>query len=137
MTVEELKQEIAQRTGVPAALLNGETAEENIAQAKALLAYKRECDEQRPKTTAEKFSDWLNAQAGEDAPQAAPEAATTALEAATQATATAGGYPIVRDGGEASGLPDPRPAREQFAEWLQKKTAFDPFTDLDGWKRLQ
>ena len=40
MTTEELKQEIAQRTGIPAALLTGETAEENIAQAKAIVDMK-------------------------------------------------------------------------------------------------
>lgn len=48
MTIEELKQTIEQRTGVPASFLTGETAEENIAQAKALLAYKREAQQQRP-----------------------------------------------------------------------------------------
>ena len=62
MTIEELKQTIEQRTGVPASFLTGETAEENIAQAKALLAYKREAQQQRPKTTAEQFSDWLGGQ---------------------------------------------------------------------------
>ena len=38
----ELKHTIVECTGVPSSLLTGETAEENIAQAKALLAYKRE-----------------------------------------------------------------------------------------------
>lgn len=38
MSIDEFKQTIEQRVGVPANHLTGETAEENIAQAKVLLA---------------------------------------------------------------------------------------------------
>ena len=38
MNVDELKREIEARTGVPASFLNGETTEETIASAKAMLA---------------------------------------------------------------------------------------------------
>lgn len=148
MTLEELKQEIAQRTGVPAVLLTGETAEENIAQAKAFLAYKREHEAQRPKTAAEQFADWFGGQMEErDRQQAAtfglnytpPEkdAAGAALaEIEERARVEAGGYPRINDSGEVTGLPDPRSAREQFADWISDKTAFNPFKQADGWTPL-
>ena len=150
MTIEELKQTIEQRTGVPASFLTGETAEENIAQAKAFLAYKREYEQQRPKSTAEQFSDWIGGQLEErdrqtaaafglhyEAPEKDPAGAALAdIEEAVRVEA--GGYPMVKDGGQidTSNMPDPRPAREQFADWLGQKTAFDPFKDADGWKRV-
>ena len=130
MTTEELKQEIAQRTGVPAVLLTGETAEENIAQAKALLAYKREADAQRPKSTAEQFSDWMKAQEGTDQPDTAGEALARIEE---QARIDAGGYPSLQDGGSVNvNLGDGRSTREQFTDWLADRTAFDPFKEADG-----
>ena len=150
MTIEELKQTIEQRTGVPASLLTGETAEENIAQAKAMLAYKREYEQQRPKTAAEQFSDWLGGQLEEknrqtaaafglhyEAPETDPAGAALA-DIAEAVRVEGGGYPMVKDGGQVdtSNMPDPRPAREQFAEWLGQQTAFDPFKDADGWKKL-
>lgn len=149
MNVEELKQELAQRTGVPAVLLTGETAEENIAQAKAFLAYKKEYEAQRPKTAAEQFSDWLGGQLEEKDRQTAAtyglqytpaqtdEAGAALAEIEEAARVEAGGFPKVADGGEVTGLPDARPAREQFAEWLGQKTAFNPFNDGNGWQRLQ
>lgn len=150
MTIEELKQTIEQRTGVPASLLTGETAEENIAQAKAMLAYKREYEQQRPKTAAEQFSDWLGGQLEEknrqtaaafglhyEAPEADPAGAALA-DIAEAVRVEGGGYPMVKDGGQVdtSNMPDPRPAREQFADWLGQQTTFDPFKDADGWKRV-
>ena len=148
MTIEELKQTIEQRTGVPASLLTGETAEENIAQAKAMLAYKRAYEQQRPKTAAEQFSDWLGGQLEEknrqtaaafglhyEAPETDPAGAALA-DIAEAVRVEGGGYPMTRDGGEVTGLPDARPAREQFAEWIGQQMAFDPFKDADGWKRV-
>ena len=138
MKIEDIKREIEQRAGVPASLLTGETVEENIAQAKALLAYKREYEQQRPKTTAEQFGAWVDAQLGKE-PQEPQDAAGAALaEIEEAARRDAGGYPIVPDGGQIdiSRLPDARPAREQFADWFKKETAFDPFKDPDGWTRI-
>ena len=148
MTTEEVKQLIEQRTGVPASLLTGETVEENIAAAKALLAYKREHDKGRTKSTREQFADWLGAQQEDkdrrtaellgrhyEAPPADPAGAALA-EVAEAYRVEAGGYPMTKDGGEGTNMPDPRPAREQFAEWFGQKTAFDPFKDADGWKTL-
>ncbi len=132
MTIDELKQTIEQRTGVPASFLTGETAEENIAQAKALLAYKRESQTQtQPKSNAQKFAEWLGAQAGAE-PQDEASAALADVEEA--ARAEAGGYPLMNDGGEVTGLPDARPAREQFSDWWGQQTAFNPFKDTNGWQ---
>ena len=127
MSIEELKQIIEQRTGVPASLLTGETAEENIAQAKAILAYKRDLDTQTPRTAQERFAEWLNASQGKEDQDTA---GATLAEIEDAARMEAGGYPAVQDNGEVTGLPDPRPARDQFAEWLGQKSAFNPFK---GW----
>lgn len=148
MTIEELKQQIEQRAGVPASLLTGETAEEVVARAKAILAYKREHEAQRPKTTQEQFAEWIGAQLEDKdrrtaellgrhykATPADPAGAALA-EVAEAYRVEAGGYPMTKDGGEGTNMPDPRPAREQFAEWFGQKTAFDPFKDADGWKTL-
>lgn len=133
MTTEELKQEIAQRTGVPVVLLTGETAEENIAQAKAFLAYKREHEAQRPKSHAEQFKAWFNEQYGIEEQD---EAGAALAQIEEQARLDAGGYPSLQDGGSVNvNLGDTRSAKEQFADWLADRTAFDPFK-TDGWKHL-
>lgn len=136
MTLDELKQTIEQRTGVPASLLTGETAEEAVAQAKAMLAYKREHEQKRPQTTAEQFSAWAGAEMGLDAPQDTAGAALAEIAEAIRVER--GGYPIVHDGGQIdiNRLPDPRPAKEQFAGWASQQLAFNPFTDSDGWTPL-
>ena len=149
MNTEELRQEIEQRTGVPATLLTGETIEENIAQAKAFLAYKREYEQQRPKTAQEQFADWLGGQLEERDRQTAAtfglqytppqkDAASAALaDIEERARVEAGGYPMLQDGGSVNvNTGDGRSAREQFSEWLGQRTAFDPFKEADGWKRL-
>lgn len=48
------------------------------------------------------------------------------------------GYPILHDAGEPLGgpLPDSRPARDQFTEWMGGQMQFDPFRDPDGWRRF-
>ena len=114
MSLEELKQEIELQTGVPASLLIGETAEENIAQAKALLAYKREAEAQKPKSPREQFAEWIN---GGECSNGSGEALQAIEE---KVRVEAGGYPITQDGGEALNMPDMRPTREQFSEWLNR-----------------
>ena len=133
MTIEELKQAIEQQTGVPAALLNGETAEENIAQAKAVLAYRKEQEAQRTRTTSEQFGEWFNAIQGIEE----QDAAGAALEALAEAARPQTGYPSVPDHGNilANGakLPDPRPTREKFKEWATGQLFKNPFEDNGGW----
>lgn len=48
-----------------------------------------------------------------------------------------GGYPVIRDGGEVSNMPDPRTAKDQFAEWFKKRSASDPFTGPGDWKPIR
>ena len=130
MTIDELRQEIEQRTGVPASLLTGETLEENIAQAKALLAFKKEGNDNRKKSTGEQFVDWIGAKVDERTRQAADtfgiQTAPTDPEGAAlfeiERKAKAG----FRDGGEVdySRFPDTRQTREKFRDW------FDGIYDL-------
>ena len=130
MSLEELKQEIEQQTGIPAKLLTGETAEENIAQAKALLAYKREAPED--KSPRGQFADWLNARLGNNE----TDLAGAALERIQEQVR---GYPILKDGGNpyinGATAPDARSAQEQFAEWAGRNMAWNP-QKKDGWKPL-
>ena len=125
MTAEELKQAIEQKTGISAALIAGDTAEEAIAQARAVLAYRREQEGQRPKSTKEQFAEWFRNQFGETIPDTA---SADLDELAEEERVASGGYPRVRDGGQisADNIPDLRPVREQFAEWFRNETAFNP-----------
>ena len=130
MTLEELKQEIEQRTGVQASLLKGETVEENIAYAKAVLAFRKEHEAQRPKTAGEQFAAWYKATQGiEDT----DEAGAALADIEERARVEAGGYPMLQDGGVNVHVGDCRSAREQFADWIGQQTAFDPFKEADGW----
>lgn len=134
MNLDEVKQAIEKQTGVPANLLNGETIEENIAQAKALLAYKREAEAERPKSAKEQFAQWLNAQQGIEDQDTAGQALAQIEE---RARVEAGGYPILQDGGGVNvNVGDGRTAKEQFAEWAGQKMAYDPFKRPDGWRPL-
>ena len=152
MTLEELRKAIEEKTGVPVSLLRGETAEEVVARAKAVLAYKREHEAQRPKTAQEQFADWFGAQLEDmdrrtaellgrhyEAPQADPAGAALA-EVAEAYRVEAGGYPQVTDGGNpyinGKQAQDGRSTADQFAEWFNGRTAFNPVRDEYGWKKI-
>ena len=131
--VTQVKERIQNDLGIPQDLLKGETTEEVIANAKALLAFKRQHEQTTPKTTGEQFAQWVNDRYGE---QERDEAGEALAQIAEEARINAGGYPQLRDGGSvlASGaqLPDGRPAAEQFAEWMGQRMAFDP-RSANGW----
>lgn len=131
MTIDEVKAEIEQRTGVPAQFIQGETVEEAIAHSKALLAYKRENAEQVPVDSREAFESWFKAINGIQ--EATPEQLLDNF--AEELRTEAGGYPQVHDAGEVS-MGDPRSAEDKFAEWFYQRSAFDPFAGSDGWKHL-
>ena len=133
MNLDELKQSIEEKTGIPVSLLKGENEEEIIVTAKAMLAYKREQDAKRPGSTADQFAKWTNALYGIEEPDTAG-AALAEIEEAVRVSA--GGYPLITDGGEVSNLPDSRSTRDQFAEWLAPKVAFNPYNDR-GWKHSE
>ena len=128
MNIDELKKEIELRAGVPAHLLTGETVEENIAQARALLAFRKQHDGQAQKTPKELFGEWYRATQGiEEVDEAG--AALSQIEAA--AKAAAGVYPAIRDAGETKVQADGRPVREQFADWMRERMEYNPFVSHD------
>lgn len=124
MKAEDIKQEISQRTGIPVNLLTGESPEEDIVRAKALLAYARKSKQEAPKSTREKFAEWYTAQSGEDPAEDENMQALKAYE--EELRLTSGGYPYIRDGGEVQQTGDGRSTKEQFAEWFGQNTAYNP-----------
>lgn len=135
MTVEDVKKTIEQRTGVPISVLTGETVDDVIESARAILEYRREQEQHRPKNTREQFAEWARDQYGETI----PDAESAALDKIAEAVRVDnGGYPRVRDGGQIdiSNMPDPRPTAVQFEEWFRKKTAFDPLKSHSEEMRL-
>lgn len=98
MNLDVLRQVIEEKTGVPAALLNGETVEENLAQAKSLLAYRREHEAEPVRSTKEQFEEWFSGQDPKD------HASKALADIAS----------LAEDGKE-----DTRSTAEQFGEWLQ------------------
>ena len=106
-----IKAEIERLTGISAGLLTGESTEENIAQAKALLAYKRSVDEKR-QTEARRLDSFLDAQQQIDQNTSAFKS-LEALEAQTSAK-----YPNLHDAGEANHGANSATTKQLFAEWL-------------------
>lgn len=133
MDINELKSEVEARTGVPASLLTGETSEEVIARAKAILAFRKEHAAEAPQTPAQQFAKWMRATQGIEEVDEAGQALAD-LEDSLRV------YPVVTDGGNpyinGKEMPDGRSTAEQFAEFMSNKLAFDPFKDKDGWKPL-
>lgn len=134
MTVEEMKLEISDRTGIPLTMIQGDTPGEALAFARSLIEYKNSIDDQEPKSNAEKLGVYLF---GEN------ESSNTELESLEciekQYNYEQGGYPVFRDNGNVliNGVSfgDPRSPGEQFAEWFGNKTAFNPNKE-NGWTKL-
>jgi len=108
MTLDELKQQISTRTGVPVELLTATTPEASIEQAREILALKG----QQPKSTGEQFAAWLTGESSDDG-----------LAALDQLF---GGYPAVPDGGNPIIPRDTPKTRDQFGEW------FNHWSDFSG-----
>lgn len=116
MDIETLKKEIEDRTGVPANLLNGTTAAENISIAKQILGFKIENEEHKPKSTREQFAEVITAAE----PAADPRMIELKNIENEEMKNTFG--PIVKDAGEVQKvLGDPRPNWEQFDEFMKSK----------------
>ena len=135
MKAEDVKQEISQRTGIPVHLLTGETPEEDIVRAKALLAFKRNNRQEEPKSTSQQFAEWFSAQSGEDPAEDESMQALKAYE--EELRLASGGYPNMKDGGENLTIAgqDGRSTREQFAAWFGQKAAYNP-KKTDGWETM-
>ena len=127
MTLEQFKQEVEKRTGIPTHLLNGETQEEVVAQARAIGAYVRDSQAsaqlqpQQKKTTAEQFSDWFDAQVN---PAAAMMYGSGSAPAGSDAQPSLQGVP---NPGEPylTGPQEQRSAADSFSDWLDKTLGYD------------
>ncbi len=66
MEIGEVKKYISDKTGIPVNLLNGDTVEENISRAAALLMFRDENIEKpiKIKSNEEQFMDWVNESLG-------------------------------------------------------------------------
>lgn len=134
MKAEDVKREISQRTGIPVHLLTGESPEEDIVRAKALLTFKRDNRQEEPKSTSQQFAEWFSAQSGEDPAEDESMQALKAYE--EELRLASGGYPYVKDGGENLTIAgqDGKSTREQFADFFNQRTAFNPMKE-NGWIR--
>lgn len=135
MELDALKQLISDKTGIPKDMLTGETAEENVARAKALLAYKKEQgqDSREPKSTREQFKEWCERTQLDVPQQEDPfHAALAGLEEVERLHVRA--YPEVKDGGSASQefMYDGRSTRDKFEDWLLPRLGTSA-SDLDVW----
>ncbi len=128
MTIDEVRQIISERTGVPADLLTGETPEEIVTRAKALIALKVQ-HQNNPQTPKEQFARFMQANfTGEDA-----DPFQDLKDVAEDIREASGGYSRkITDAGEASHSSNGT-AKEQFAQFMADKLAYDPFKGLDGW----
>ena len=131
MIQSEIKQLVSQRTGIPENLLNGDTPEEVITRARAVLAYKKSVEAERPKDAREQFIDWCHATEKENGYFNAADdyigGANRALDEISETLRVeAGGYPRIADGGEIAHGGFTPPPEEQFRDWLYAQTAFDP-----------
>lgn len=128
MTIDEIKKEVINRTGIPEELLTEETPEGVIARAKDLLAYKgryrAEHQEEFKGETRDQFAAWFNAQIGSEEQLTSPEASLLELEQII--TQDQKLYPDFRDGGECLNRDDLRTGKEKFVDWLQDTLAYDP-----------
>ncbi len=116
------KKTLSESTGIPESLLDGETEEEAIAQAKALLAFKRSFqteDQQgqaaaRQLSTRDQFAAWIGAQMEQE-----QDAPVFSSGENPPVDPRADGFPLIRDGGESDYRPKTETA-ELFAEWFNK-----------------
>lgn len=142
MELDQINALISEKTGVPAALLDGQTAEENIAKARAIIEYRSKANPsaERKLTTNEQFAAWLDAVMPYGEPQDTNKdpAAAELDRIAEELRIANGGYPQMEDGGEVdpSRFPDTRPTSEIFKEWFLDETAWDPRKDSGGWIHL-
>lgn len=136
MNFDDLKHEIAEKTGIPAYLLTADSVNGLFEQANSLLTLQ---NEQRQQTTADQFSEWFcNAMDIEQDSQngngfIALDQIKKGILGDQQDI-----YPVVRDGGsiDPAKLPSSKSNVQWFEEWLNDKLQFNPSMDHDGWVEL-
>lgn len=115
----EVKTMLSERLGLPISFFNGETPEEDIATARALCDFRREHEQTREKSNAEKFADWFYSSQGIEHPDESQQI----IHEVEQALMMSGErYPTIKDAGETM-LGDTRSASEQFEEWFNDVSA--------------
>lgn len=142
MELEQIRTFTAQTIGVPPSLLDGKNAKEILSKARELIAYRRSQEPEKELSTKEKFKAWLDDDYKKNSlyctAEELSEEPDPVLAALDRLETMLRGYPaLTEDGGEfdISGLPDPRPTNEQFAEWFwnQDVNQYNPNKDKDGW----
>ena len=131
MELEELKEQISIRTGIPTSLLTGDSEKGILNQARALMAYKAEGEKERQKSTSEQFSEWFKAVSGNED----PEASDPLSDIAEQVRVDSGEFPVISDTGEVN-MGSHKSASEELADFIKRKAVFDPFKH-DGWKTMK
>ena len=121
--IMELKKIAAEKTGVPADMISGETTEEIAASAYAIAHFRNEyrakakAEEEKRAAyenmpTRDKFAAWFNGDIpAEPLPDPIP---------------TPPAYPIVPDGGTPQNIEYRQNPRDAFAEWFGDVSAFNP-----------
>lgn len=119
---ESIREIVSHETGVPVALLSGDTFEECRSHAAELIDFRDSVAETRRqgKSTREQFAEWFG---GYDSIAEEPEPVPS--------------YPSeVRAAGNADhDYNDSRTTLEQFREWFNHKAAWKPARE-NGWTRL-
>lgn len=126
MEIEKIRETIEQRTGIPASLLTGQTAEENITQARNLYEFRKKNETEKPKSGQDRFADWLRSAQGIETND---EVSTALDEIAENVRVGSGGYPIVPDGGDYPvNQIDVRTPQQMFAEYIREVSSpLNPF----------
>lgn len=135
MSIEELKQEIEKRTGVPAAMLPDD-ADGALNRARDLLLFKHR---HKPEvaTNADLFGKWLHDQAGYEK----NDSVTQELDALSDIhREIIGGYPDLKDGGTPYQMvenddPAGGDPRKSFEMWFRDTSAFNPRKE-GNWTRF-
>lgn len=137
-TIDEIKRDISEKTGIPVALLEGSTTEEIINRSRSILEVRKNSEIARKRSTTELFSGWFNEVTGQEEQSETEKALEAVGQIAEAVGMSQGNYPVIRDGGSLNParLPDGRSAQEQFGDWLNESLQWDPFIDPEGWKRL-
>lgn len=120
--IDQVKEYICQKTGIPKELLIGDTVEENVSRAIALLSYRSEKEafvkKEEKKSTSEQFAEWMEAKEGIERPDPYTEMINELKnDLLPQPVA-----PIVKDTSVDSEIPEYKGStKEQFASWFRSR----------------
>ena len=123
--LQELKQEIADATGIPINILGGKDETDIIAHAKALLILKRDTNPEEL-SPEQQFALYVNDALGEDpTPFTEFDRHMQALNAIESGLGVAPNSDVIKDGGEVK-LDTPREPRNPFEEWAIESGLYRP-----------